>query len=526
MVVYLRFLRWCFPLRPRTRSHQEYQTFVTEQLRCQYIDSGQHQVLSLHANLIAKLWFSDLSAVFPLVLPRYSRSNRGAPPRDPVDLLRCWLCMTLAGYTSVNRWIIAIRTVPLFAILCGFEPDNTPGVSTLYDFQHRLWLAEKVTRRQQRRKRGKPRKKGPKGEKLDHKRPGVVNRLVERIERHQGKPIPLRPESLLQETFRDVFVRPSAAKGLLGDVHNLVLAGDGTPIKTGASPYGKRICACKEQGIKSCQCPRAYSDPDASWGWDSYRDCWFYGRHFYEWTAADSPYDLPVYFRLVTGRRHDSVSGVVTLDECQRLHAEWTAGTVLLDSAHDNYPTYQMLHNRDITAVIDLNPRTAGKAVDTNTYKPGAGITLNAEGVPICSAGLAMRYNGFSKGRGRHKWRCPLKPNVHPEQVEPPCSCSSSPYGRVVHTYHEDNLRFFPRIARGTEAWKTMYAKRTSVERSIKRKKIDYKLEATRVRSTVAWTWRSMLTAMCQHIDAWHAASGCKGQDLINSWFPVLASAA
>lgn len=514
------------PLRPQTRSHQEYQAFVSEQLKCQYIDSGHATVLFLHADLIAKLWFADLSAAFPLVLPRYSKSRRGAPPRDPVDLLRCWLCMTLARYTSVTKWVTAMRTVPLFAILCGFAPDDTPGVGTLYDFQHRLWLAEKIARRQKRRQRGKPRKKGRKGEKLDHKRPGVVKRLVERIERRQGKPLPSRPEGLLLEIFRDAFVLPSAAKGLLGDVRNLVLAGDSTPVRTGASPYGKRICTCKEQGIKSCQCPRAYSDPDASWGWDSYRDCWFYGRHLYEWTAADSPYDLPVSFRLVTGRRHDSVSCVVTLDECQRLYPLWKVGTAILDSAHDNYPTYQLLHNRDITAVIDLNPRTAGKATDTDPYKPGAGITLNNNGVPLCAAGLAMRYNGFCQGRGRHKWRCPLKPNVHPERVQPPCSCSDSPYGRVVYTYHEDNLRFSPRIARGTEAWKAMYAKRTSVERSNKRKKVDYTLEATKVRSTVAWNWRSMLTAMCQHIDAWHAASGLKGKDLVNSWLPIPASAA
>ncbi len=49
----------------------------------------------------------------------------------------------------------------------------------------------------------------------------------------------------------------------------------------------------------------------------------------------------------------------------------------------------------------------------------------------------------------------------------------------MLYTYHQDNLRFFPRIARGTEAWKTTYAKHTSVERSNKRKKVDYKLEAT-----------------------------------------------
>lgn len=152
MSAYLRFLRWCFLLRPRTRSHQEYEAFVTEQLRSHYIDSGRHRVLLLNADLIAKLWLSDLSPVFPLVLPRYAKSNRGSPPWDPADLLRCWLCMTLAGCTSVSDWVTTMRTVPLFAILSGFSPEDTPGVGTLYDFRHRLWLAEKITRRRRRKR--------------------------------------------------------------------------------------------------------------------------------------------------------------------------------------------------------------------------------------------------------------------------------------------------------------------------------------------------------------------------------------
>ncbi len=206
-------------------------------------------------------------------------------------------------------------------------------------------------RRHVRRKKGKPRKKGHQGEKLEPKHPGVVKRLVERIERNQGTPLPSRPEALLQEIFRDTFVCPSAEKGRWGDVQNVVIAGDGTAVRTGASPCGKRVCQCEEQGIKSCQCPRASSDPDASWGWDNYRDSWFYGPHLYEWNDADSPYDLPIYFRLVTGRRHDSVSSVVTLDECLRRYDEWKMSIAILGAAHDVYAIYQLLNTPPATPV-------------------------------------------------------------------------------------------------------------------------------------------------------------------------------
>lgn len=45
---------------------------------------------------------------------------------------------------------------------------------------------------------------------------------------------------------------------------------DGTSARTGASCYGKLICACRKNRIFKCNCPRKFSDPDASWGWNSY----------------------------------------------------------------------------------------------------------------------------------------------------------------------------------------------------------------------------------------------------------------
>ena len=76
-------------------------------------------------------------------------------------------------------------------------------------------------------------------------------------------------------------------------------------------------------------------------------------------------------------------------------------------------------------------------------------------------------------------------------------------YGRCVYTYTRDNLRLFPSVARDSEAWDGTYKRRTSVERSNKREKVDYKLEAGRHRSTKMWLIRIFGTMMCQHLDAW-----------------------
>lgn len=44
--------------------------------------------------------------------------------------------------------------------------------------------------------------------------------------------------------------------------------------------------------------------------------------------------------------------------------------------------------------------------------------------------------------------------------------CSPSTYGRVTYTYPDQNLRFYPGIARDTEHFKKVYKRRTIIERT------------------------------------------------------------
>jgi hypothetical protein len=56
---------------------------------------------------------------------------------------------------------------------------------------------------------------------------------------HLKKPI-TNPEYLLQKVLKECAVKPSLDLGLCGDPENFVFAGDGAPLETGASPYGKK----------------------------------------------------------------------------------------------------------------------------------------------------------------------------------------------------------------------------------------------------------------------------------------------
>ena len=127
-----------------------------------------------------------------------------------------------------------------------------------------------------------------------------------------------------------------------------------------------------------------------------------------------------------------------------------------------------------------------------------------------------MKSNGFDKSQNRIKWRCPLASGTKNTCSNP---CSNAKYGRTFHTFNEENLRLFPKMPRSSKGWKNIYKRRSSVERSNKREKIDYRLEDGSHRSTKMWTVRTYAIMMCQHIDAWYShspANSSKSGDLQN----------
>ena len=77
--------------------------------------------------------------------------------------------------------------------------------------------------------------------------------------------------------------------------------------------------------------------------------------------------------------------------------------------------------------------------------------------------------------------------------------------GKPVSYTHLDVYKRQP--PRDSKAWEKEYNRRTSVERSKKREKEDYKLEDGRHRSTKMWYCRLYGIMMLQHLDAWEMPS-------------------
>lgn len=482
-------------MKPLVINHEDYQNFVLEELQKHY-SGGALTLASSDWPILSKLWFTDLSCVTTWLSSTYSK--KGPPPRDPASLLRSYLLLLFTNPSmGITEWVNMMKRVPLYAILSGFQPSDVAGVGTFYDFFSRLWGLDKQNLKPYKQKRKKKRrKKLKKGQKQVPKNPGTVRKLVERFFKYGAKKKVL-PGDRLFEFFQSQFLNTSAKLGLLGDLNAIGLAGDGTPLETAVYPRSKPTCNCRAQGIANCNHPRLYSQPDCNSGWDSSREKYFNGYHLYMISTSDSKYDLPLYPRLQPASRHDSISLVASSIEFSQRFTLGTVDKMILDAAHDAEAIYKLLIHQNIEPFIDLNTKTK------KNFSSNSDIQISYLGVPICPNGKEMNPNGFDQSQDRLKWRCPLAKGTSISCDNP---CSKAIYGRTFHTFLSDNVRIFTKTPRNSAKWKVIFGRRTSVERSNKRQKVDYRLEEGRHRSTKMWYIRLYCIMMCQHIDAWYSA--------------------
>lgn len=474
-------------------THAEYQHSL--QLKLLFHFEIQKSRLHKLDKSISKLYQLNLDSLLPVIKPLYS--DFGRPAKNQQSIIRSLVLMLDRQNYSITNWAGEVASDPLYFDLCGFE-GTAPSVASYYDFLVRLWQSsqELHIKRKLKSKRfaAKPRKKLKQNEKLQSRKSGSVKRLVEKA--INGKLRNFCPERILQRLLKYCVVDTSAKMGILGNIDAFSFAGDGSPYYSGASHYGVKTCNCRSKGIFNCTCPRKFSDPDAKWGWDSYREQWFFGSTLYGVTACDSPYDLPVYLKSVQASRHDSVSTIYALEDVKNLFPSFKFKNFLADGAMDNYPTYEYLYQKKITPFIPLDSRTKQKLV----YPDSAILCFDDKGKAICPGGIPYANWGYSKPKGI-KLRCWFAT----QGKEPPkeCKCSESNYGRVIYLKPDYDLRLFPLVHRNSDEFKEIYKRRSTVERSFKRIFEDYCVESYSSQSNRLRFSLATFAAINIHLDAW-----------------------
>ena len=444
------------------RTHEVYQRSLLETLTIIKRNNAELFTDIALQEAIQKVCLMNLDTVKEDFFQLFSHTGR--PSNYQPELFRSYILMTHFRYFSIDKWHDHAASHLEICAMIGVTPDNLPGASTMRDFITRLWLTDEPNHIRLAEK--KPTTKYGK-DKKPPKRPGIVSEMVG--EALNGKVFGDIPESLLQTIFNKIAVFPSAGLSLLGDTNNLFTSGDGTCVLSHASPYGHKICNC----IGMCSCERRFADPIAGWGWDSYHEKYFFGYSAYILSVHNPSLhiDLPIYMRFESAGQHDSVSLISSLAHARSLFScHFKIKGLLADSAHDNYPTYDLLNQWGIAPFIDLNGRRSD-------LKPQSDyIQFSDNGVPICTRGTEMTNWGYDHKKRRIKYRCP-------EAAGSICSCefsdicNNTEYGKIVYVRTIENLRLFTPVPRGSIQWKQTYKQRTAAERVNTRMLTDYYLE-------------------------------------------------
>src|SRR5210317_1874287 len=97
-------------------SHKEYIQFVETWLGVVYTKGPP----AIHAHVATMLMLVDMTPMRWIIQHLYSHVGR--PARPPENMLRSLICMTLCGYTSIEKWVATMRSHPFYAIVSGFHP--------------------------------------------------------------------------------------------------------------------------------------------------------------------------------------------------------------------------------------------------------------------------------------------------------------------------------------------------------------------------------------------------------------------
>jgi len=303
--------------------------------------------------------------------------------------------------------------------------------------------------------------------------------------------------------------------GFLGNTQAIAMSGDGSALTTGANPYGKPSCNCWKNGIYDCDCPRYYSDPTANWGYDSYRDTYYFGHTYYQYVVSTNGHDLPIQVSISCASETDFTLSMKSKDRLMKALKEngldWKIQYAIHDAGHDSKGIYEYLMDDEIIPIIALNPRAGTYPVATGTAKK-----VNEQGIPICPAGLLMRRHGYNPQKQVIIYTCPVKRPTHkdgkyvyvsyPEKCPFKTLCQpDTNLGPTVYIRTKDDPRLYPPIPRGTDTFKELMKLRSGCERSNSMKKETYQLGYRPCRSDTHFLIRLYLVSILEHAKAWLA---------------------
>ena len=253
------------------------------------------------------------------------------------------------------------------------------------------------------------------------------------------------------------------------------LAMDSKSIASFGSPVGDERKQKQQDGRR---------DLDANWGKKTYAGVredgsawdktvrWFgYKLHL----VVDSRHELPLAFTVTKASASDAGQALPLVEQLETrqpvvaARAEELAADKGYDSGKLNETLYE---DHGIKPVIDTRALwKEEKTKPVQTERPDSFVHDERGRVfcvcPRTEAVKEMAFDGFEKGRGTLKYRCPAAAYGCECAGRKECEALAEvgAWGRTVRIALDRDRRIFTPIARSTYKWKHAYARRTAVER-------------------------------------------------------------
>ena len=510
-----------------TPRHAAYTTSTLDRLTVLARDPEQIPRIEEYAEAAETLLLLDLEPARARLESGFAPKPRGGQPRDCVVVWRVILLGLLIGEVHYNVLVKKYRANPVLRLLAGLaDEDIGPGVGTLYDFEHRLHDGAyrprcaheerpSVTERRRATTPQPKRETAAAAKRAGRARPpnATAASVVEDIGKRAAQVLPDDLVCRFNELLHLVAVVPSAQSGSLGDLGRLHVACDSSILPTGADVHGSKTC--EHPRFERCDCPRVYSDPDATVGYDANSERPYFGHRFAEVTCGSGKHDLPLAIDLNTANVPDAVAGPLIFERLGKMLAVTLPNAAIevavMDSGFDAEAIHAHLVGLGINPVIPL--KTAAPAHHPIRKE----LVLSPRAIPMCAAGVEMAPAG-SAGAGTKAFTCALRvgrldrcPLAPPGAANWHCRPDLKAGPSVVLNI-SDNPRLCPKIARNSDDYDRLYKTRTTCERSNSMKKVKFKLLSARRRRKSGWHFMLVGIAVLQHALAWKADAGAAGR--------------
>ena len=221
---------------------------------------------------------------------------------------------------------------------------------------------------------------------------------------------------------------------------------------------------CTKHGKKPC------SDPDARWGYRTPksksgnvagkdgddRKEWFFGYKAH--VVADTYYQIPLHMTLRPANENEGPKFAEDLDKALERHP-WLRlrlKFVMVDKGYDATPNFEHTVKRGGIPIFAVRRPPKDKKTGKRRYE---GL-YDEDGRPICVGGESMAYLGTDPDGGHH-FRCRPDGCWLKNKVD---------WSRYCDSYHSEKpegklLRIMGIVPRFSELWRTLYKKRTGIER-------------------------------------------------------------